>query len=135
MTPLDGFGPQSFAADLFQQVRRCNGVSCPRCCADRAVKNGSYGHFQRYLCKNCNRTFNDNIGTIFARSKIALRKWLFSIYAFLRSNTNLCQLQLEIDAQYNPIYQRVELFTKTLDGPSLPSFSLLISTKFTSLRG
>jgi len=48
------------------------------------VKNGSCGAFQRYLCKDCDRTLNDKTGTIVAYSKIALRKWLFSIYAFLR---------------------------------------------------
>ncbi|EMA48154.1 ISH4-type transposase [Halococcus salifodinae DSM 8989] len=60
------------------------------------VKNGSYGPLQRYLCKDCDRTFNDKASTIFAHSKIALRKWLFSIYAFLRFNTSLQQLQREI---------------------------------------
>ncbi|GAB7020483.1 hypothetical protein JCM18750_33440 [Halostagnicola bangensis] len=70
------------------------------------VKNGSFGHFQRYLCKNCDRTFNDKTGTIFAHSKIVLRKWLFSICAFLRFNTSLRQLQPEIDVQYKTVYQR-----------------------------
>ena len=28
-------------------------------------QNGSYGPFQRYLCKNCDHTFNDKTGTIF----------------------------------------------------------------------
>jgi len=119
MIPLDVFGSESVAADLLQQVRWRNGVSCPRCRSDRTVKNGSYGYFQRYLCKNCDRTFNDKTGTIFSRSKIALRKWLFSIYAFLRFNTSLRHLQLEIDVQYKTIYQRVERFTKALDVPSL----------------
>ncbi|ELZ06287.1 Insertion element protein [Natrialba chahannaoensis JCM 10990] len=119
MIPLDVFGSESVAADLLQQVRWRNGVTCPRCRSDRTVKNGSYGHFQRYLCKNCDRTFNDKTGTIFAHSKVALRKWLFSIYAFLRFNTSFRQLQLEIDVQYKTIYQRVERFTKALDAPSL----------------
>ncbi|ELY99126.1 Insertion element protein [Natrialba aegyptia DSM 13077] len=48
-----------------------------------------------------------------------LRKWLFSIYAFLRFNTSFRQLQLEIDGQYKTISQRVERFTKALDAPSL----------------
>ncbi len=48
---------------------------------------------------------------------MALRKWLFSIYAFLRFNTSLRQLQLEIGVQYKTIHQRVERFTKALDAP------------------
>ncbi|WP_394346014.1 transposase [Halorubrum sp. BOL3-1] len=82
MIPLDAFGSESVAADLLQQVRWRDGISCPRCRSDRTVRNGSYGQFQRYFCKDCDRTFNGKTGTIFAHSKIALRKWLFSIYAF-----------------------------------------------------
>ena len=119
MIPLDVFGSESVAADLLQQVRWRDGVSCPRCRSDRTVRNGSYGHFQRYLCKDCGRTFNDKTGTIFAHSKIALRKWLFSIYAFLRFNTSLRQLQCEIEVTYKTIHRRVERFTEALDAPSL----------------
>ncbi|SEO30488.1 Transposase and inactivated derivatives [Halogranum amylolyticum] len=119
MIPLDVFGSESLAADLLQQVRWRDGVECPRCRSDRTVRNGSYGAFQRYLCKNCDRTFNDKTGTIFAHSKVALRKWLFSIYAFLRFNTSLRQLQREIGVTYKTMHQRVERFTRALDAPQL----------------
>ena len=78
MIPLDVFGSESVAATLLEQVRWRDGVECPRCRSDLTVKNGNYGPFQRYLCKDRDRTFNDKIGTIFAHSKIALRRWLFS---------------------------------------------------------
>ena len=119
MIPLDVFGSESLAANLLQQVRWRDGVSCPRCRSDRTVRNGSYGAFQRYLCKNCDRTFNDKTGTIFAHSKVALRKWLFSIYAFLRFNTSLRQLQREIGVTYKTMPRRVERFTRALDAPQL----------------
>ena len=119
MIPLDVFGSESLAADLLEQVRWRDGVECPRCRSDRTVKNGSYGAFQRYLCKNCDRTFNDKTGTIFAHSKVALRKWLFSIYAFLRFNTSLRQLQREIGVTYKTRHRRVERFTRALDAPQL----------------
>ncbi|ELY87165.1 IS1595 family transposase [Natrialba taiwanensis] len=119
MIPLDMFGSESLAADLLQQVRWRDGVECPRCRSDRTVKNGSYGHFQRYLCKDCDCTFNDKTGTIFAHSKIALRKWLFSIYAFLRFNTSIRQLQTEIDVTYETIHRHVECFVTALDAPHL----------------
>ncbi|ELZ68826.1 ISH4-type transposase, partial [Haloferax prahovense DSM 18310] len=119
MIPLDVFGSESLAANLLQQVRWRDGVSCPRCRSDRTVRNGSYGAFQRYLCKNCDRTFNDKTGTIFAHSKVALRKWLFSIYAFLRFNTSLRQLQREIGVTYKTMHRRVERFTRALDAPQL----------------
>lgn len=52
MIPLDVFGSESVAADLLQQVRWRDGVTCPRCRSDRTVKNGSYREFQRHLCKD-----------------------------------------------------------------------------------
>ncbi|SEP23082.1 Transposase and inactivated derivatives [Halogranum amylolyticum] len=119
MIPLDVFSSESLAADLLQQVRWRDGVSCPRCRSDLTVRNGSYGAFQRYLCKNCDRTFNDKTGTIFAHSKVALRKWLFSIYAFLRFNTSLRQLHREIGVTYKTMHRRVERFTRALDAPQL----------------
>jgi transposase-like protein len=119
MIPLDTFGSESVAADLLQQVRWRDGVECPRCHSVQTVKNGSYGPFQRYLCKNCDRTFNDKTGTMFAHSKIALRKWLFSIYAFLRFNTSIRQLQREIDVTYKTMHRRVGRFTRALDAPRL----------------
>ena len=93
-------GSESVPADLLQQVRRRDGATCPRCRSVLMVNNGSYGHFQRYLCKDCDRTFNDKSGTIFIHSKVGLRKWLFSIYAFLRFNTSVRQLQREMELTY-----------------------------------
>jgi len=83
------------------------------------VRNGSYREFQRYLYKNCDRTFNDKTGTIFAYSKVALRRWLFSIYAFLRFNTSLQQLQWEIDVTHKTMHRRIERFASAPDAPSL----------------
>ena len=83
MILMDVFGSESVTADLLQQVRWRDGVTCPRYRSDLTVRNGSYRAFQRYLCKDCGRTFNDKTGTIFAHSKVALCRWLFSIYACL----------------------------------------------------
>ncbi|WP_137685352.1 transposase, partial [Haloarcula mannanilytica] len=41
MIPLDVFGSESVAADLLEQVRWRDGVTCPRCRSDRTVRNGS----------------------------------------------------------------------------------------------
>jgi transposase-like protein len=44
---------------------------------------------------------------------------LFSIYAFLRPNTSLRQLQCEIDVTHKTIHRRIERFASALDAPSL----------------
>jgi len=102
-----------------------DGVDCPRCRSDRTIRHGSYREFQRYFCKDCARTFNDKTGTIFARSKIALRRWLSSIYAFLRFNTSLRQLQCEIEVTHKTIHRRVERFARALDAHPLDFVGLV----------
>jgi transposase-like protein len=112
MIALDVFGPESVAAALFQQVRWRGGVTCPRCRSDRTVRNGSYGAFHRYSCEDYDRTFNDKTSTIFAHSKVALRRWLFSIHAFLRFNTSLRQLQCGIEVTHKTIHRHIERFAR-----------------------
>ena len=119
MFPMHRFVSESAAADLLEQVRWRNGVECPRCRSDRAVRNGSYREFQRYLCKNCGRSFNDKTGTIFAHSKLKLKEWYFTIYTFLRFNTSIRQIEAELDLSYRTLRERVEQFARTLDAPSI----------------
>ena len=119
MFPMHRFVSESAAADLLQQVRWRNGVECPRCRSDYTVRNGSYRVYQRYLCKNCGRSFNDKTGTIFAHSKLKLKEWYFTIYTFLRFNTSIRQIEAELDLSYRTLRERVEQFARTLDAPSI----------------
>jgi transposase-like protein len=100
MFPVSRFVSESATADLLRQVRWRDGVECPRCRSDLTVRNGSYRVYQRYLCKNCGRTFNDKTGTIFAHSKLSLKEWYFTIYVFLRFNTTIRQIEAEFDLSY-----------------------------------
>jgi transposase len=73
--------------------------------------------FQRYLCKDCDRTFNDQTGTVFEHSAVALRKWFLAVYTYIRFNTSLRQLDVEIGVSYKTIYRRVKRFLRALDAP------------------
>ena len=116
--PLDVFGSESVAADLLQQVRWRDGVSSPRCRMTVRSETAAMGSFSGISVMDYGRTFNDKTGTI-AHSKNVLRKWLFSICAFLRFNMSVRQLQCEIQVTYKTIYRRVEHFVEALDAPSL----------------
>ena len=119
MFPFDEFISETSAADLLEQVRWRDGRQCPRCRSESVIKYGSYRAFQRYRCKDCDRTFNDKTGTIFAHAKIALTEWFFAIYGFLRFNTSIRQLEAELDVSYRTLRQRIERFARALDAPSL----------------
>ncbi len=117
MFPIMTFVSERRAANLLTQIRWRDGVYCPRCRAESVIRYGSYRVFQRYLCKDCDRTFNDQTGTVFAHSAVALRKWFLAVYTYIRFNTSLRQLDVEIDVSYKTIYRRVQRFLRALDAP------------------
>jgi len=119
MFPIKTFISERRAANLLEQVRWRDGVYCPRCRGESVIRYGSYRVFQRYLCKDCDRTFNDQTGTIFEHSAVALRKWFLAVYTYIRFNTSLRQLDVEIDVSYKTIYRRVQRFLRALDAPQL----------------
>jgi transposase-like protein len=81
------------------------------------IRYGSYRVFQRYRCKNCDRTFNDKTGTVFEHSSIPLRKWYLAVYTYVRLNTSIRQLDAELAVSYKTIYRRVQRFLQSLDAP------------------
>jgi transposase len=117
MFPLKTFVSECRAANLLAQIRWRDGVSCPRCRAESVIRYGSYRVFQRYLCKNCGRSFNDKTGTVFEHSAVALRKWFLAVYAYIRFNTSIRQLDVEIEVSFKTVYRRVQRFLRALDAP------------------
>jgi len=100
MIPLKTFLSERRAANLLAQVRWRDGVYCPRCRTESRIRHGSYRVFQRYRCKNYDRTFNDQTGTVFEHSAVELRKWFLAVYTYIRFNTSLRQLDVEINVSY-----------------------------------
>lgn len=98
MIPIKTFVSERRAANLLAQVRWRGGVYCPRCRTESPIRHGSYRVFQRYRRKNCDRTFNDQTGTVFEHSVVALWNWFLAVYTYIRFNTSLRQLDVEIDA-------------------------------------
>jgi transposase-like protein len=72
MFPFGLLSSEGSAANLLEQVRWRDGLYCPRCRSESTIKHGSYRTYQRYLCKDCDRTFNPKTGTIFAQRRVAL---------------------------------------------------------------
>jgi transposase-like protein len=119
MFPFEVLTSEASAANLLQQVRWRDGRYCPRCRSESVIKHGSYRPYQRYLCKDCDRTFNDKTGTIFAHANIGLDKLLFAFYASLRFNTSILQLDAELTVSYRSLRRRVERYGELLDAPAL----------------
>jgi len=119
MLPLKTFVSERRAANLLAQVRWCDGVYCPRCRTESRIRYGSYREFQRYLCKDCDRTFNDKTGTAFENSVIPLRKWYLGVYTYIRLNASIRQLDAGLAVTYNTVYRCVQRSQEALDSPRL----------------
>ena len=117
MFPLKTFVSELRAASLLSQVRWRDGVYCPRCRAESLIRDGSYRVFQRYRCKNCDRTFNDRTGTVFEHSAVALGKWFLAVYTYIRFNTSRRQLDVKIDVSYKTVYRCLQRFLRALGAP------------------
>jgi len=81
------------------------------------IKHGSYRECQRYLCKDCDRAFNNKTGTTLAHAKIGLDKQLLAFFSFLRFNTSIRQLEAEIGLSYRLLRWHVEQFARSLGAP------------------
>ena len=51
-------------------------VVCPHCGSIKVIKYGKSNGRQRYLCKNCEKTFGDTNGTVAFRSKLSVSQWI-----------------------------------------------------------
>jgi transposase-like protein len=58
------------------------------------------------------RLHNDQNGTGFEHSVVELRKWFLVVYTYIRFNTGLQQLGVEIGVAYKMVFQR---FLRALD--------------------
>ncbi|UTI42238.1 IS1595 family transposase [Niallia sp. RD1] len=63
---------------LLKQIRETrfnSGMACVHCGSTAVKRNGKYRSRQRYLCKDCNKTFNDMTNTPFSGSRYP-EKWV-----------------------------------------------------------
>lgn len=51
-------------------------VVCPHCGSVKVIKYGKSNGRQRYLCKNCEKTFGDTNGTVAFHSKLSVSQWI-----------------------------------------------------------
>jgi transposase-like protein len=69
--------------ETVRQMRWPKGVNCPDCASKEVTKNGrddTQPQRQRYLCKTCDRHFDDLTGTVFAGHHQPLRVWVLCLY-------------------------------------------------------
>jgi len=92
------------AARILRKLRWNKQIYCPYCgCVDDIrphsnLKNG----IKRYICDNCMKTFTDLTGTIYAKTKVSLWKWVYGLTILLESTGSLsaAELSRNIEVSY-----------------------------------
>ena len=79
------------AIDFIETTRWPDGVVCPRCNSARTKRIADQ---ERYNCNGCRRQFSIRTGTVFERSRIPLRKWLYAIYMIQTARKGISSIQL-----------------------------------------
>ena len=59
-----------------KEFRFSKGKVCPHCSSELISRNGKYNGKQRYICRDCRKTFTDFTNSATYRSKKSLDKWL-----------------------------------------------------------
>ena len=85
--------------EVVRQLRWPTGIQCPACGASDIVKRGKHTHQihrQRYVCRTCDRQFDDLTGTIFEGHHQPLRVWVLCLY-LMGLNLSNEQIAAELD--------------------------------------
>ena len=97
-------------AKCYQMVRHLRwpeGVECPHCHATTVVKNGhdsSESACQHYLCRECNRAFDDLTNTVFSGHRLPLSVWMLCLY-FMGLNLSNRQIAAELEMHEATIHE------------------------------
>jgi transposase-like protein len=92
------YNKEQFTREL-REMRFNKGKICPNCNSNHVVKNGKFNDKQRYLCKDCRKTFNDFTSTPLSDSKKDLNIWGKFINCMinefsLRKCASICEISL-----------------------------------------
>lgn len=71
---------------------------CPRCKSEYIVKNGKYSGKQRYICKECGKTFSQRTNSAIVYSKKTVEQWIKYIECMLRGySLRRCAKEVKIN--------------------------------------
>ena len=100
-------------AKVLRELRWWKGVECPYCLSKHVVKNGKWKGRQRYLCKTCERYFNDLTGTVFEGSKIDLREFIYAAKRLLEKES-MNQISKELGRTFPTVMRVRDLISDRL---------------------
>lgn len=111
---IQSFMPsEAECAEALRDARWTGGIICVYCGSRTVVKRGWRGFCQRYMCRDCERWFNDKTGTAMACSKLPLRTWFFTAFT-LQSKVSVKELAETLQLPYATVFRMVRKLRENL---------------------
>ncbi len=127
--------PDEDSARLFLESRRWpENIQCPVCDSHANItKRKRKGYFR---CNTCKEDFTVRTGTVFERSHVPLRKWIYSMYLLVTARKGISSLQLskEISVTQKTAWFILQRLREAC-GKDLPKLSGIVEIDETYIGG
>lgn len=70
---------EAYCYEKIREIKWKKGIECLDCGSNDIRRNGhdkGIEHRQRYVCKNCNKSFTDISNTVIASNHVSIQKWM-----------------------------------------------------------
>jgi len=115
---LEVVSSEEACAAFLRGVRWLDGIICPTCGSKSVIKWCRYRGCWRYMCKHCQKTFNDKTGTIFEYSKMGVREWLY-ISRELEKNKSINRISKDLGRRYKHVMKAAHKVMKRVEARKL----------------
>ena len=89
---FDMFPSEEMVIEYFEFLRWGGGMICPYCDSERSITK--LKQYPYYLCNDCRQKFTVRTDTVFERSHVPLRKWLYAMYLLETSRKGISSIHL-----------------------------------------
>ena len=100
---MDKFPTDEAFIEYFIKLRYPDGVKCSKCGSDKIYRRTN----KNLHCNNCHKSTSIFVGTIFERSRVSFRKWLYAIHMVInaKKSVSACQVSREIGGDYRTAWR------------------------------
>lgn len=91
---FEAFPDEQAAIDHLRAIRWKGGAFCPHCGSERVMH---FSDKKTHKCHDCRARFSIKVGTIFADTKLPLRKWFAAIWLITSHKKGIASTQLAKD--------------------------------------
>lgn len=91
---------EDFNREELTDKRFSHDRKCPHCVSANIVKNGNHNGRQRFLCKDCHKTFGETTNTVLHSTKKDIGQWVKFAWCMVRGfSLRRCHDEVEISAR------------------------------------